>query len=336
MSNETLPELCKPSGCIHVDHVLSGPAQRLYNCLLAYIQDDIPNINEMSVFQVPSEIVREYLHTRSDIRIKDWLRELRRKDIEFNNICKGGPSWGCYGFIESPRMAGSYIRFSIAPELRQFMVDSNMFARINMLIEQKFKKTKYAQPLYELGLDYRNNKDSSLGKAVTPWMEVEKFRKYMGVPDTKAYKSFAALNRAIIQKALKEIKAESDIEMTLDKELEKRVVTRVRFIIEDNVANISPVERLKRIQATLPEGKNLNIEVAKLADFLARVFDVHVPRAKKIAKLYAGNETYFREVVDKVHNKQLAGEIKGKIGPFAAKVFEDENPMVELVLGEKV
>ncbi|MBI9109519.1 MAG: replication initiation protein [Spirochaetales bacterium] len=337
MTKEKLPHtLKKPSGCIHVEHTLSGPSQRLYNCILAYVQDDISDIEGIPIFQVPTEIVRGYMHTRNDSKIKEWLMEMRRKDVEFNNIGKGGVSWGCYGFINDPEMIGSYIRFSIAPTLRQLMVDSTMFAKINMLVERKFKKTKHALPLYELGLDYRDHKDPIYGakKGVTPWFELEDFRKYMGIIPGE-FTAFKKLNQQVIQKGLKEIKAESDIVMKLDKETEKRVVKRIRFIIEDNTANMSPVERLKRIQATLPGADSLGIEVSKLSEFLMQVFDIHKPRARKIAKLYAGNESYFKEIAEKVNNKKLAGECKGKIAPFAAKIFEDENPMVELNTSEE-
>ncbi len=327
-----MPDLKKPSGVIHVDHVLSAPAMRLYNCLLAYVQNEIPLIDDIQTFQVPTELVREYMHTRADDRLKEYLRELRRKDIEFNNLGKGGqPSWGCYGFINDPEIVGGYIRFSIAPRLRQYMADSTMFAKINLMLERRFKKTKHALPLYELGLDYRDAKDKVLGKAVTPWMVIDTFKKYMGIGKSE-YKTFRVLNQDVIQKALREIKAESDLLMTLDKELEKRVVVRIRFIIEDNKANMSAAERLKRLQKQLPglEGTKAS-EHGNYVQIMTQIFDISTGRAQKIARLYVGHKGHFEAICQRIEKYKLEGRVKGKLGPYAAKVFEKENPVCQIV-----
>ena len=325
----SLPDLRKPSGCIHVNHNLSGPAQRLYNCLLAYIQDDIPDVDGMPEFQVPTEVVREYMHTRADDRIKKYLRELRRSDFEFNNIEKGGPKWGCYGFIDNPEIVGSYIRFSIAPRLRLQMTNTNMFARISMLVERTFKKTKHAQPIYELGLDYRDNKDPVNGKGCTPWMDIEFFRKYMGL-NPGEFKTFKSLNQLVIQKALKELESESDIRMALEKELKSRQVVKIRFVITDNKMNMSIKERLRRIQKTLPGiDDEKAVEHAKIVEDMVNKFDMNRTVAKRLARLYVGKIPEFLQVSEDIMLKKLAGKVKN-LGAYAAKTFEKENPTFEI------
>jgi len=326
-----LPDLKKPSACIHVDHNMSGPAMRLYNCLLAYCQDEIPEIHDTPYLTIPRSVVMEYMRTRNDQAVKDWLQELSLSSVEFNNLGKGGlPSWGFYTFIQEPEFRGSYIRFGMAETLRGLIADSSMFAKINMLIERKFKKTKYALPLYELGLDYRDNRDRTTGKSCTPWMEVDKFRKYMGIKDS--YPEFKLLNRAVIQPAIKEICVESDIIMKLEKEIDNRLVVRVRFTIESNTVNMSAVERLKRLHSTLPGLEGVKgVEAAYYADYMHKMFEVHLPRARKIARLYVGHRENFNSIAQKIERDKLEGRVKGKIGAYAARVFTDENPIVEIV-----
>ena len=213
--------------------------------------------------------------------------------------------------------------------MRGLIADSTMFAKINLLLERKFKKTKYALPLYELGLDYRDNRDRTTGKGCTPWMEVDKFRKYMGIKPEE-YQAFNLMNRDVIQKALKEISAESDIIMSLEKETANRQVVKLRFIIESNTVNMSAAERLKRLQATLPglEGTR-GIEAEQYADYMHKMFEVHLPRARKIARLYVGHKEAFAGTAAKIERDKIEGRVKGKIGAYAAKVFTDENPTVE-------
>lgn len=329
-----MPDLLKPSGVIHVNHFLSGGAMRTYNCLLAYIQDEIADLDAVPTFQVPKRVVLDYLRTRNEEKLKEWLRELRRSDVEFNMLGKGKtPSWGCYGFIESPELCGGYIRFTIAPRLRQHMADSTMFAKINLMLERKFKKSKYALPLYELGLDYRDAKDPLTGKGCTPWMTLSIFRKYMGV-GKKEYVQFYVLNRDVIQKALREIKAESDLVMAMEKRLEKRRVVAIRFTIEDNRANMSATERLQRLQQQLPglEGE-AGIEQGRYAQIMTEIFDISPGRAKKLARLYVGHGQQFETVCKRIEKYKLEGRVKSKLGAYAAKVFHKENPVCELPEG---
>lgn len=330
--------LDKPSGCIHINHDLSGPAMRLFNCLLAWCYDEIPAVDETILFTIPRKVVMDHLKTRNVDAVQGWIRELADAAVEWNDLGtgrgKGGPSWGYYHFIQEPEFRGSYIRFGMARTLRGFIANSTMFARINMLIERRFKKTKYALPLYELGLDYRDNKDKISGNGCTPWFTVEQFRRYMGVEDK--YREFKLLNRAIIQHALKEIKAEADIELTLEKEIENRAVVRIRFQIKDNPANMSALDKLRRTIATLPgiadKGQD---ETLKLAQAMHAAFGVTLARARKIARLYVGHEAEFTAIAEKIQHDQLAGKIKGTIGAYAATVFEKENPVAKVVIPEQ-
>ena len=337
MTQPKLPDfLDKPSGCIHVSHVVSGPAMRLYNCLLAWVYDEIPLIDEIHIFSIPRKLVEDYMRTRNDKALTGWLSELGDATIEWNDLggCgwgKGGPSWGHYKFLQEPELRGSFVTFGIARTLRGFIADSKMFARINLLIERRFKKTKYALPLYELGLDYRDNRDRVTGKGCTPWMPVEHFRKYMGIKPEEYQTGFGELNRRVIQNALKEVSAESDITIAMEKRTENRVVTHLRFVIADNPANMSAREKIRRTMATLPGMATKNQdEILKFAQAMHNAFGVSLPRARKIARLYVGHEDALKAVMEKIQHDKLAGKVKSKLGAYAASVLEKENPVVSI------
>lgn len=336
MNTPKIPDyLDKPSGCIHINHDLSGPAMRLFNCFLAWCYDEIPLIDEIHIFSIPRKVVEDYMRTRNEEAIRGWLKELGDGSVEWNDLGggmgKGGPSWGYYKFIQEPEMRGAFVTFGMARTLRGFIASSTMFARINMLIERKFRKTKYALPLYELGLDYRDNRDRVTGKGCTPWMPVEHFRKYMGIKPEEYQTGFGELNRRVIQNALKEVSAESDITMAMEKRTENRVVTHLRFVIADNPANMSAREKIRRTMATLPGMATKNQdEVLKFAQAMHAAFGVSLPRARKIARLYVGHEDALKAVMEKIQHDKLAGKVKGKIGPYAAAVLEKENPVVSI------
>lgn len=319
-----LPELKKASGCIHVNHTLSGPAMRLYNCLLAYIQDIVGDSDGMPYFAVPREMIREYFNTRNDETIKGWLKELAKAEVEFNNLGKGSVSWGFYTFIQEPEYRGEYVTFSIARTLRELIADAKIFALIDMMVERKFKKTRYSIPLYELGLDYRDNKDKVTGKNVTPWIKIHDFRSYMGIKSGE-YPEFKTLNQAVIKPAWKEINTESDIIMTPEFKREKRKVNEVRFLIEDNKVNMSLKKRIQRIQRTLPIEGSLGIQLAHFAEKMTALFGIAKGRAKKAAKLYAGRPDDFERITSIIEAKYRAGECKSKTpGGWAVTIYEEE------------
>ncbi len=335
MTTPKIPDyLDKPSGCIHIDHDLSGPAMRVFNCILAWCYNEIPD-GEIHRLSIPRKVLTDHLLTRNEERLRGWLKELARAGVEWNDLGagrgKGGPSWGYYTFIQEPEFEGAFYTFTMARTLRGFIADSTMFARINLLIERRFQKTKYALPLYELGLDYRDNKDKVSGKGCTPWMAVEQFRKYMGIKPGEYQKGFGELNRTIIQHALKEIQAEADITMTMEKKTDKRVVTHVRFLIEDDPTHMSAKEKIRRTMATLPGmGTKNQDEALKFAQAMSAAFGVTMSRARKIARLYVGHEDALKAVMEKIQHDKLAGKVKGKIGPYAAAVLEKENPVVQI------
>jgi hypothetical protein len=325
--------LDKPSGCIHIDHDLSGPAMRVFNCILAWCYNEIPATDEIHRMSIPRKVLTDHLLTRNEKKLRGWLKELARTGVEWNDLGagrgKGGPSWGYYTFIQEPEFEGAFYTFTMAHRLRGFIADSTMFARIDMLIERRFKKTKYALPLYELGLDYRDNRDRVTGKGCTPWLSVDQLRKYLGVADK--YPEFKLLNRAILQNALKEIQAEADITMTLEKRTDKRVVTHVRFLIEDDPTHMSAREKVRRTMATLPGmGTKDQDEILKYAQAMHAAFGVTLSRARKIARLYVGHEDALKTVMEKIQHDKLAGKVTGKLGAYAAAVLEKENPVVSI------
>jgi len=296
---------------------------KIYNCLLAYVQDDIGNISEMPKFSVPKSLIVEYMRTRNDKAIQGWLKELSLSSVEFNSLGKGGPSWGFYTFIQEPEFKGSYITFGIAETLRKLIADKKMFAKINLLVERRFRKTKYAIILYELGLDYRDNKDRETGKRVTPWSTIDDLRAYLGA--SNAAKEFKIFNRDILKPALAEIQAETDIIMTPEFERYKKTVVKLRFVIDDNTVNMSAYDRIKRLQATLPVATGTKeVELAELMQILQRVYEVEpVSTVRKIAGMYLGRRPEFDQVCDSIDSKKLSGQIK-TLGAFSRKVFEGE------------
>ena len=68
----------------------------------------------------------------------------------------------------------------------------------------------------------------------TAWWDVEVFRKLMGVDMMSSYKPFKALNRNVIQPAMKEVNKLSNIQLEMETRMKGRSVTGLRFLVRPN------------------------------------------------------------------------------------------------------
>jgi hypothetical protein len=110
-----------------------------------------------------------------------------------------------------------------------------------------------------------------------------------------------------------------------------RVVTHVRFLIEDDPTHMSAREKVRRTMATLPGmGTKDQDEILKYAQAMHAAFGVTLSRARKIARLYVGHEDALKTVMEKIQHDKLAGKVTGKLGAYAAAVLEKENPVVSI------
>ena len=68
----------------------------------------------------------------------------------------------------------------------------------------------------------------------TAWWDIEVFRKLMAVDMMPSYKPFKALNRNVIQPAMKEVNKLSNIQIEMETRMKGRTVTGLRFIVRPN------------------------------------------------------------------------------------------------------
>jgi plasmid replication initiation protein len=68
----------------------------------------------------------------------------------------------------------------------------------------------------------------------TAWWDVDIFRKLMAVDMMPSYKPFKALNRNVIQPAMKEVNKLSNIQVEMETRVKGRSVTGLRFLVKPN------------------------------------------------------------------------------------------------------
>jgi hypothetical protein len=118
-----------------------------------------------------------------------------------------------------------------------------------MLILKQFK-SKYSIILYELAEDYKSNRSS---KVKIPKMELEKFRKLMGIKETQ-YKDFRNLRIKVIEQAISEINEKTDLIISYEVTKRGRKVTHIDFTtIRKNKLLLSDKEEIEKNKITLAQ-----------------------------------------------------------------------------------
>ena len=90
----------------------------------------------------------------------------------------------------------------------------------------------------------------------TPWMELEKFKEYMGI-ERDQYPQFKELNKFVIKKAIKEINAKTDLWVEVEYKREKRKIVALKFLIKGNP---NKPENLRQLPLPFPETDEESLE----------------------------------------------------------------------------
>ncbi len=224
MEEKNHKEVIKASGAIHIDHNLTLLQQQTWNVLLA---NAFPYLEKQDIFEMREDAFLSYFPyaTRNTEHFKEILRVLNTTQVEYNIFRKDKSKWGVFTLLAHAQLENGICSYSYAPPLLEKLKDPAIYAKINLLTQSRFD-SKYSLFLYELCVDYQ-------GVGQTPWMELDQFRKYMGLKPEE-YAQFKILNRDVLKVSVREINKKSDLALSVNFEKEKKRVVALKFLIEQN------------------------------------------------------------------------------------------------------
>jgi hypothetical protein len=224
---ETKKELKKHAATIHCSNTLSLLQRKISNALLyhAYHELMLKDEHEITIKQLCRLI--GYQGNNHSV-IKDALRELICTVIEWNLIDEktGNENWTASSILASVSLEGPLCYYAYSPRMKQLLHSPSMFGKIDLVIQSKFRSS-YGLALYENCIRYR-------GLPHTKWLDMELFKKLMGVPVGK-YDVFRDFKRRVLDKAINEVNTYSDLIIEADYIKEGRKTVRVRFKLKDRI-----------------------------------------------------------------------------------------------------
>lgn len=245
---ESKKELKKHAATIHCSNTLSLLQRKVTNALLyhAYKELMLKDEHEITVKQLCRLIGYA---GNNHAAIKEALKGLISTVIEWNLIDDktGNENWTASSILASVSLEGPLCYYAYSPRMKQLLHSPSMFGKIDLVIQSHFRSS-YGLALYENCIRYR-------GLPHTKWLDMELFKKLMGVPAGK-YDVFRDFKRRVLDKAIEEVNMYSDLFIESEFVREGRKVVKVRFTLKDRAKKTRlGGKRIKRLEANPQQGE---------------------------------------------------------------------------------
>ena len=312
-------ELKKHSATIQIRNSISLLQRKTWNALLwnAYHELTTKDIHSMPV----PEIARLAGYDSKDEKyLKEATKAMMNCIVEWDVLDKDGwEEWGAAVLLASVQIKRGICSYGFAPHLRHKLYNPEMFARLDLDMQKRFK-SKYSLALWELCTDYLGAK-RNYGE--TPWIELIKFRRLMGIEDDQ-YSLYKLFSQRVLAPALDEINDVSDFRVTVEYQHRGRKITALKF----KMRRVAMLPEPDSKQAPLfPELDDMPLLVKELRDAGLSLQDAMevwqqgfkgVDEAARPADSGADVDAAFlRYVREKIHllkRRQASGKIENSTG----------------------
>ncbi len=225
----------KHSAAIQIEGKLTLLQRKTWNALLWNAYNDLPI---KDIYDIPIQKIMTVVGY--DSKDEEYLKEatiaMMRCIVQWNVLSKdGSQSWGASVLLASVYIENGMCSYGFAPHLRQKLYNPDMFARLDLDLQKRFS-SKYGLALWELCTDYLGGKRDC---GETPWIEVDAFRKLMGV-EGGIYDSFKRVTERVISPALAEVNRVSDFHVTVEHQRRGRKIMALKFKMRRVVMLMEP------------------------------------------------------------------------------------------------
>jgi plasmid replication initiation protein len=219
-------ELKKHVAMIHSSNRLSLLQRKIANALLFNAYKDLMDKDEYEIHV--ATLCKLIGYDSNDYKtIKKSLVNLLSTVLEWNLIdgekVDSEGVWNASSIIADASIDGPICTYSYSNKMRKLLHRPTIYGRLDMMVQAKFQSS-YGLALYENCNRYQN-----IGQS--PWFDIEKFRKLMGVVDGK-YKIFRDFKSRVLDKAVEEVNAYSSITVEPQLRRLKQKVVAIQFLIK--------------------------------------------------------------------------------------------------------
>ena len=221
--------LNKHVAAIHCSNNIGLLQRKIFNALLykAYnrLLDD--SFHYISLSELAKLID---FNSNNSSKLKQAFKNLQSTTVEWN-IIENNNEADAEIWCSSTLLASSVIdrkrgfcRYEYSKTLSELLFQPDIYARIDLRIQNRFNSS-YGLALYENCVRFKNVR-------TTGWINIDTFRKLMGVQDSM-YPKFSDFNRRVLSPAIDEINKISDINVELQTNRVAQQVVSLKFNISN-------------------------------------------------------------------------------------------------------
>lgn len=298
-------ELKKHAATIHCSNSLTLLQRKITNALLYHAYKELmqKEEHEITVKQLCRLIGYQ---GNNHAAIKEALKGLISTVVEWNLIddSLGTENWTASSIIASVSLQGPLCYYAYSPRMKQLLHSPSMFGKIDLVIQSQFRSS-YGLALYENCIRYR-------GLPHSKWLDMDTFRKLMGVP-AGMYDVFRDFKRRVVDKAVEEVNTYSDLFISLELQKEGRKTTKIRFKLK---------ERAKKSRLAHPANLNALPETG-LAEKLKQRYALSEEQIATLLKAY--EPAYLEEKIQLVESSKpyQEGRIQNRAGYLLSAIKQN-------------
>ncbi len=303
-------EVKKHVAAIHISSDLSLLQRKLVNVFLFNAYNELLTKRKHKILIPAACSLCGFNSNNRDFFI-EAVNGVMTKVIEWNLLDKqGGAIWEAMPILSYVRVESKTgeCTYSFPEELCKKLYQPEIYSKIKLEIQRYFK-SNYALTLYENCYRFKDNDPENNGYGITPWIDIETFKKLMGVHELKFYQQYKELNRKIIKPSVEEVNKHSDVTLKVEIKRESRKVIAVRFKIYKKQQQYLPLE----IEDDLVNKPLLN-----------RLMGFGLTQQQAIKILCSHEENYIKENLDIVEERNRKGEIKKNLTGYTLSALEKD------------
>lgn len=318
--------LKKHVAAIHIGAKLSLLQRKLVNALLYNAYDQLLTAQN---HEISASVLCEMIgfDSKNIGYLKGALKGLMETVVEFDVLEENGErSWEAMVLLPYAKIKGGTCTYRYERALAEKLYHPDVYSKINLSVLREMNSA-HALVLYENCYRFE-------GIGHTAWWDVDVFRKLMGVDMMSSYKPFKALNRNVIQPAMKEVNKLSNIQVEMETRMKGRSVTGLRFIVRPNrqlslvgMETEDEITRNPAYQALLAEGISKNLARSWLLEYgEEHIFDKLDLASSQAAsgKIKSSKAGFLKAAVEQDYHNEGAARKKALEAAGAAKAAREK------------
>jgi len=230
-SRESSQILFKHLGAVHTQTALTMTQRKLSNVML---RNALSTIGQDKEHQIPMKEILEALDwdttQKAPETLRESLRDLARIQIQWNILGRDNKNkWTTSALLAHVSIKDGYVYYSYSLALRELFQNPNIYARLNLDVQRKFKN-KHAVILWELICGDLSSKKEA--KISTEWLPYEKILELTDLLTNNYKKRYTSFRERVLDSAIREINENSDIIVGYEEKRVNRKLTHLRFFGE--------------------------------------------------------------------------------------------------------